>query len=65
MPKENIGTFTSIYNYLYDKFKFNPRKMTVDCQKTNLISLYKFFPNSIIICYFHIIRRILMPLGAL
>ena len=40
--------------------------MTVDCQKANLISLYNYFPNSIIIiCYFHIIRRFVIHLGAL
>ena len=63
---ENIETFSTIYNYLYDKFKFNPPKLTVDCQKANLISLYKFFPNcNIIICYFHIVRRLVIHLGAL
>ena len=60
---ENIETFTIIYNYLYEKYKFVPKKMTVDCQKAHLISLYKFFPNTcIIICYFHIIRRLVIHL---
>ena len=40
--------------------------MIVDCQKANLISLYRFFPNSIlVICYFHIIIRLVMHLVAL
>jgi len=38
--------------------------MTVDCQKAHLISLYKFFPNTcLIICYFHIIKRLVIHKG--
>ena len=60
---ENIETFTTIYNYLYEKYKFTPKKMIVDFQKADLSSLYKFFPNTcIIICYFHIIRRLVIIL---
>ncbi len=27
---ENIETFTTIFNYFYEKYKFAPKKMTVD-----------------------------------
>ena len=40
--------------------------MTVDCQKAHLITLYKFYPNCIIIiCYFHIIHRLVIHLNQL
>ena len=31
ISNENIETFESIYHYLYNNYKFQPKKMTVDC----------------------------------
>lgn len=40
--------------------------MTVDFQKANIISIQKIFPNCyIIVCYFHIIRRLVIHLPQL
>ena len=40
--------------------------MIVDCQKAHLITLYKFYPNCIIIiCYFHINLRLVIHLNQL
>ena len=37
--------------------------MTVDCQKSHIISIHKIYPNFyIIICYFYIIRRLVINL---
>ena len=63
ISNENVETFDVIYQYLYSKYKFQPKKITVDCQKSHIISLQKIYPNSyIIICYFHIIRRLVIHL---
>ena len=63
LTNENVETFTNIYEYLIDKYNFYPTKMTVDCQKANIITIQKHFPNCyIIICYFHIIRRFALHL---
>ena len=63
LTNENVETFSNIYEYLIDKYNFYPTKMTVDCQKANIIAIQKHFPNCyIIICYFHIIRRFVLHL---
>ena len=63
ISNENVETFDTIYQYLYSKYKFQPTKLTVDCQKSHIISIQKIYPNCyIIICYFHIIRRLVIHL---
>ena len=44
---ENIETFNNIYQYLYKKYKFQPTKIIIDCQKAHIISIQKIYPN----CY--------------
>ena len=60
---ENIETFVNIYEYLINKYKFIPINITIDCQKAHIKALLKLFPNCcLIICYFHIIRRLVIYL---
>ena len=60
---ENIETFNNIYQYLFKKYKFQPIKMKVERQKAHIISIQKIYPNCyIIICYFHIIRILVIHL---
>ena len=66
ISNENIETYDAIYQYLYNKYNFQPTKMAVDCQKAHIISIQKIFPNCyIIVCYFHIIRRLVIHLTQL
>ena len=63
ISNENIETYVNIYEYLINKYKFNPTKLTVDCQKSHILAILKLFPNCcLIICYFHIIMRIVIHL---
>ena len=63
ISNENIETYVNIYEYLINKYKFNPTKLTVDCQKSHILAILKLFPNCcLIICYFHIIRRLVIHL---
>ncbi len=47
ISNENVETFNNIYQYLYKKYKFQPTKIKIDCQKAHIISIQKIYPN----CY--------------
>ena len=63
ISNENVETSNNIYQYLYKKYKFQPTKITVDHQKAHNIFIPNIYPSCcIIICYFHIIRRLVIHL---
>ena len=63
ISNENVEMFVNIYEYLINKYKFNPIRITVDCQKAHIKALLKLFPYCcLIICYFLIIRRLVIHL---
>ena len=63
MKNENIETFTIIFNYLQEKYGFTPKSINIDCSSAEIISIKKKFPNcKIILCYYHIMKRIIKHL---
>ena len=60
LQNENIETFTSIFNYLESKYNFNPKSINIDCSSSEIIAIKKKFPHcKIILCYYHIVKRII------
>ena len=68
IKNENIETFTAIFNYLDKNFGFKPKCINIDYCTAEIrairkISIRKIFPHTkIILCYYHIIKRIIKHL---
>ena len=43
ISNENIENFVNINGYLINKYKFNPIKLRVDCQKAHILAILKIF----------------------
>ena len=66
LQNENIETFTSIFNYLESKYNFNPKCVNIDCCSSEIFAIKKKYPHcKIILCYYHIIKRIIKHLPQL
>ena len=49
-----------IFQYLKDRFDFNPPNITMDMCKAQILAARQIFSNSnIILCFFHYIQRII------
>lgn len=66
IKNENKETFLSIFNYLEIKYNFNPKCINIDCSQAEIISIKKKFPHAkIVLCYYHIVKRIIKHLPQL
>ena len=63
IKNENEETFTKIFMYLKERFKFNPSFITMDLCKAEIKAAKKIFDNTnIILCFFHYIQRLIKHL---
>ena len=63
IKNENEETFTKIFMYLKERFKFNPSFIAMDFCKTEIKAAKKIFDKSnIILCFFHYIQRLIKHL---
>ena len=66
LQNENVETFSSIFNYLESKYNFNPKCINIDCSSSEIIAIKKKYPHcKIILCYYHIVKRIIKHLPQL
>lgn len=53
ISNENTKTFINMYEYLINKYKFNPIKITVDCQKAHIIAnIFKLLFNYMLFSHY-------------
>lgn len=63
IQNENKESFYSIYKYLIDNYNLKLSLITCDCNAVHIIAIYKLSPSTnILLCYFHIIRRLIIHL---
>lgn len=63
IKNENEETFSSIFKYLNSKYSFYPEIINYDCCIAEIKAIKKTFNDShIIICYYHVIKRIIQHL---
>ena len=66
IKNENEETFLKIFDYLKQRFKFDPKNITMDLCKAEINAARKTFPNAnIILCFFHYMQRIVKHLKEL
>ena len=58
-----MEAFSKIFTYLITKYKFNPKILNVDCNIAQIIAIKKNFKETkIIICYYHIMKKLIQHL---
>ena len=63
IKNENEETFSSIFKYLNSQYSFYPEIINCDCYIAEIKAIKKTFNDShIIICYYHVIKRIIQHL---
>ena len=63
IKNEKEETFTKIFMYLKERFKFNPSFITMDFCKAEIKAAKKIFDKAnIILCFFHAIQRLIKHL---
>ena len=66
IKNENEETFLKIFDYLKQRFKFEPKNITMDLCKAEINAARKIFPKTnIILCFFHYMQRIVKHLKEL